>query len=66
MRDLIPPPRVSFDLTAGEYASLALAKHDASCRECGGDNSDSRCTIGAQYEASARATNGDIPSFPSL
>lgn len=63
MRDVIPPPRVSFDLTAGEYASLALAKHDASCRECGRPDSDSRCTIGTQYEAAAQATNNDIPGY---
>jgi hypothetical protein len=63
MPELIPAPRVSFDLSAEEYSRLALAKHDASCRECGRPGSDSRCGLGARYEAATRTSNDDIPGY---
>jgi hypothetical protein len=62
----IPPPRVSFDLTAEELAALALASHDRHCRECGAENSDSRCPAGERYAAATSRSNHDIPGVAGV
>lgn len=42
---------VVYDPDAETLAAWALTAHDRQCRECGGENSDSRCTAGEAYQA---------------
>lgn len=63
MTGRIPAPRVPGDLTAAQYAVLALIAHDRSCRECGRPGSDSRCPAGERFEAATRTDRSWIPAY---
>lgn len=63
MPELIPAPRVSFDLTADEYARLALNAHDRACPTCRHDG-DGRCPRGRLLAAAiGRAGDEDLPGY---
>jgi hypothetical protein len=49
--------------SAEALALWALAAHDASCRECGNENSDSRCPTGARHEAATQADHSWVRNY---
>jgi hypothetical protein len=63
MTGRVPAPRVPGDLTAAQYAALALIAHQRTCRECGSDRSDSRCSLGERYLAATNTSNNDLPGY---
>lgn len=62
----IPAPRVPGDLTAAQYAALALMAHQLSCKECGNPQGDSWCPQGERYLAAVQPDRSWIRDAGSI